>query len=44
MISITCVALCALVLTASTAKAQTDISDFENELEIVDESYFLEEP
>jgi hypothetical protein len=44
MISITRVALCALVLTASTAKAQTDISDFENELEIVDESYFLEEP
>ena len=44
MTCITRMALCALVLMANAAKAETGVSDFENELEIVDESYFLEEP
>ena len=43
MTPITRMALCALVLTASTANAAPDSSDFENELDIVDESYFSEE-
>lgn len=44
MTCITHMALCALVLTASSANAAPGASDFEEELEIVDESYFLEEP
>lgn len=44
MTSITHMALCALILTASMANAAPEADDFETELEIVDESYFLDEP
>nr|WP_162623701.1 hypothetical protein [Paracoccus saliphilus] len=44
MTYITRLALWALVLTVSTAEAQNGVSDFESELEIVNESYFSEEP
>ncbi|MCF3972588.1 hypothetical protein [Paracoccus salsus] len=44
MSRITRIAFCALLLVAGAAQAQPEPGDFEDELDIVDESYFLDKP